>query len=43
VERQALGHPSSTPSHSCFLRGVGVLHGVREEIRESERSLQSLQ
>jgi hypothetical protein len=28
-------------SHSSFLRGVGVLHGVREERRESERSLQS--
>jgi hypothetical protein len=27
------------PSHSFFLRGVGVLHGVREERRESERSL----
>jgi hypothetical protein len=22
--------------HSCFLRGVGVFHGVREERRESE-------
>jgi hypothetical protein len=29
------------PSHSCFLRGVGVIHGVREEMRESERSLQT--
>jgi hypothetical protein len=29
------------PSHSCFLRCVGVLHGVREEMRESERSFQS--
>jgi hypothetical protein len=29
------------PSHSRFLRGVGVLHGVSEERRESERSLQS--
>jgi hypothetical protein len=40
-EDQAFSHPSPTPSHSCFLRGVGVLHGVREERRESERSLQS--
>jgi hypothetical protein len=34
-----------SPSHSlaivAFLRGVGVLHGVREERRESENSLQS--
>jgi hypothetical protein len=29
------------PSHSYFLRGVGVLLGVREERRESERFLQS--
>jgi hypothetical protein len=41
VERQALSHPSPTPSHSCFLRGVGVLHVVREKMRESVRSLQS--
>jgi hypothetical protein len=33
--------PLPPASHSCFLRGVGVLHGVREERRESERSLQS--
>jgi hypothetical protein len=33
--------PLPPPSHSCFLRGVGVLHGVREVRRESERSLQS--
>jgi hypothetical protein len=33
--------PLPLPSHSCFLRGVVVLHGVREERRESERSLQS--
>jgi hypothetical protein len=33
--------PLPPPSHSYFLRGVGVLHGVREERRESERSLQS--
>jgi hypothetical protein len=33
--------PLPPPSHSCFLRGVGVLHGVREERRESERSVQS--
>jgi hypothetical protein len=32
--------PLSPPSHSSFLRGVGVLHGVREERRASERSLQ---
>jgi hypothetical protein len=30
----------SPPSYSSFLRGVGVLHSVRER-RESERSLQS--
>jgi hypothetical protein len=29
------------PSNRCFLRHVGVLHGVREERRESERSLKS--
>jgi hypothetical protein len=34
----SLSHP---PSHSCFSRGVGVFHGVSEERRESERSLQS--
>jgi hypothetical protein len=28
-------NPLPPPSHSCFLRGVGVLHGVREERRES--------
>jgi hypothetical protein len=28
-------------SYSCFLISVGVLHGVREERRESEKSLQS--
>jgi hypothetical protein len=33
--------PLPPHSHSCFLRGVGVLHGVSEEISESERSLQS--
>jgi hypothetical protein len=41
VER--IKHPSiPLPpfSHSCFLRGVGVLHGAREEGRESERTLQ---
>jgi hypothetical protein len=27
-------------SYSCFLRGVGVFHGVREERRESDRSFQ---
>jgi hypothetical protein len=40
-----IGHhpaiPLPTHSYSCFLRGVGVLHGVRDEKRESERSLQS--
>jgi hypothetical protein len=41
VEKQAFRHPSPTPSHSCFLGGVGVLYGVREERRESERFLQS--
>jgi hypothetical protein len=39
VERQEFSHPSPAPRYSCFLRGVGVLHGVREEMRESERSL----
>jgi hypothetical protein len=33
--------PLPPPSHSCFLRGVGVLHCVREERRESERYLKS--
>jgi hypothetical protein len=43
--------PLPPPSHGCFLRGVAVLHGGREERRgeerrgeerrESERSLQS--
>jgi hypothetical protein len=33
--------PLTPPSHSCFLSGVGVLHGVSEERRESERFLQS--
>jgi hypothetical protein len=36
-----LAMPLPPPSHSCFLRGVGVLHGVSEERRESEKSLQS--
>jgi hypothetical protein len=36
----AFRHHSPTPSYSCFLRGVGMLHGVRKERRESERSLQ---
>jgi hypothetical protein len=36
----SLSHP---PSHSSFLGGVDVLHGVSEERRESERSLQSSQ
>jgi hypothetical protein len=40
-EDPAFNHPSPTPSQSCFLRGVDVIHGVREERRESERSLQS--
>jgi hypothetical protein len=31
--------PLSPPIYSCFLRDVGVLHGVREVMRESERSL----
>jgi hypothetical protein len=29
------------PSHSSFFRDVSVLHGVREERRESERSHQT--
>jgi hypothetical protein len=33
--------PLSPSIHSYFLRGVGALHGVREERRESERFLQS--
>jgi hypothetical protein len=33
--------PLPPPSHSCFLRDVGALHGVREARRESGRSLQS--
>jgi hypothetical protein len=33
--------PLPPPSYSFFLRGVGVLHDVREEGRESERCLQS--
>jgi hypothetical protein len=33
--------PLPPPSHSYFLRGVSVLHGVREVRRGSERSLQS--
>jgi hypothetical protein len=33
--------PLIPPSYGCFLRGVGVLHVVREERRESERSIQS--
>jgi hypothetical protein len=40
-EDQAFNHPSPTPSHSSFLRDVSVLHGVREERRESKRSVQS--
>jgi hypothetical protein len=32
--------PLPHPSYICFLRDVGVLHGVREVRRESERSLQ---
>jgi hypothetical protein len=31
----------SHPSYNCFLKGVGVLYDVREEKRESGRSLQS--
>jgi hypothetical protein len=31
--------PLPPPTHSSFLRCVGVLHGVSEERRESERSL----
>jgi hypothetical protein len=41
VEDQAFSHPSPTPNHSCFLRDMDVLHGVREVRRGSERSLQS--
>jgi hypothetical protein len=42
VERiKHLAIPLPPPSYSCFLRGVGVLHGVGEERRESERSLHS--
>jgi hypothetical protein len=33
--------PLLPPSYSYFLRGVGVFHGVREERRESGKSLQS--
>jgi hypothetical protein len=33
--------PLPPPSYSCFLRGVGVLHDVREMRRESKISLQS--
>jgi hypothetical protein len=33
--------PLPSPSQSCFSRDVVVLHGVRQERRESERSLQS--
>jgi hypothetical protein len=33
--------PLPPPSHSYFLRGVGMLDSVREERRESESSLQS--
>jgi hypothetical protein len=29
--------PLPPTSHSCFWRGAGVFHGVREERRESER------
>jgi hypothetical protein len=36
--QSSLFHPLAIVA---FLRGVGVLHGVREERRESERSLQS--
>jgi hypothetical protein len=31
--------PLPPPSHSSFSRGVDVLHGVREEMRDSEISL----
>jgi hypothetical protein len=42
VERIKHSSISLTPrSHSCFLRGVGVLYGIRGVRRESERSLQS--
>jgi hypothetical protein len=33
--------PLLFPSYSCFLRDVDVLHSVRVERRESERSIQS--
>jgi hypothetical protein len=33
--------PLPPPSYSSFLRGVGVLHGIRYVRTESERSLQS--
>jgi hypothetical protein len=42
VER--IKHPAirlPLPSYSCFFRCVDVLHDVKEERRESERSLQS--
>jgi hypothetical protein len=32
--------PLPPPSHSCFLRGVGVIYGVSGERRESKRFLQ---
>jgi hypothetical protein len=38
---QGFRHPSPTPSQGCFLRGIVVHLGVREERRESERSPQS--
>jgi hypothetical protein len=42
VERiNHLAIPLPPPRYSCFLRGVGVLHGVREVRRESEIPLQS--
>jgi hypothetical protein len=46
VERQKFSHPSPTSQKTTMTRGVGgecvsVLHGVREEMRESEISLQS--
>jgi hypothetical protein len=36
-----LAIPLPPPSHSSFLRGAGVLHGISEKRREIERSLQS--
>jgi hypothetical protein len=33
-EDQAFSHSSHTTSNSCFLRDIGVLHGVREVMRE---------